>query len=87
MLKCQLNFLMTIEIFLTETACEGLKFDAVNVLLLHSLMNLKITQKKSTSTIVANANNCIESVTNTNSPENTKVLVVYSFCNLESKDR
>ena len=59
---------------------------AVNVLL-YSLMNLKITQKKSTSTIVANANNCIESVTNTNSPENTQVLVVYSFRNLESKDR
>ena len=39
-------------------------------------MNLKITQKKSTSTIVANANNCIESVTNTNSPENAQVLVV-----------
>ena len=27
MLKCQLNFLMTIEIFLTEIACEGLQFD------------------------------------------------------------
>lgn len=86
MLKCQLNFLMTIEIFLTEIACEGLQFDRSECAIVFTNESENHT-KKSTSTIVANANNCIESVTNTNSPENTQVLVVYSFCNLESKDR
>ena len=87
MLKCQLNFLMTIEIFLTEIACEGLKFDRSECAIIVFTNESENHTKKSTSTIVANANNCIESVTNTNSPENTQVLVVYSFCNLESKDR
>ena len=60
MLKCQLNFLMTIEIFLTEIACEGLQFDRSECAIVFTNESENHT-KKSTSTIVTNANNCIES--------------------------